>query len=34
LHPRFKKLFGKPIKYHGRKPSGATAGGALKLHKI
>lgn len=31
--PRLKLLLGKPIGFHGRKASGSTAVGALKLHK-
>jgi hypothetical protein len=34
LCPRLRKLLGKNIKFYGRKPSAATAAGALKLHKI
>lgn len=34
IHSRLRKVFNKPIKFHGRKPSAATAAGAQKLHKI
>jgi 2-oxoglutarate dehydrogenase complex dehydrogenase (E1) component-like enzyme len=34
IYPRLRKLFNKPIKFHGRKASAATAAGAQKLHKI
>jgi 2-oxoglutarate dehydrogenase E1 component len=34
IHPRLAKLFNKKIRFFGRKPSAATAVGALKLHKI
>lgn len=34
IYPRLKKVFNKPIKFHGRKASAATAAGAQKLHKI
>ena len=34
INPRLTNLFNRTIRYFGRKPSAATAAGALKLHKI
>jgi 2-oxoglutarate dehydrogenase complex dehydrogenase (E1) component-like enzyme len=34
INPRITKLFNRKIRFFGRKPSAATAAGALKLHKI
>lgn len=34
MNPRLTKLFKRKIRFFGRKPSAATAAGALKLHKI
>jgi 2-oxoglutarate dehydrogenase complex dehydrogenase (E1) component-like enzyme len=34
MQPRLTKLLNKKVRFFGRKPSAATAVGALKLHKI
>jgi 2-oxoglutarate dehydrogenase E1 component len=34
VYPRLTNLLNKKIRFFGRKPSAATAAGALKLHKI